>query len=333
MMRSAEIHAQLAGRWRDVLIAVGIDAQYLHKKAGPCPACGGKDRFTFDDRKQKGDSYCRRCGAGDGFQLIMRVMGCDFATARRLAMQAAGLLACEGSARRSITAPAAPAATGPAEPTPLVRSLLRGTCGIDECEQVMAYLAGRQLLPLPQPHPLRAHQSAPYVEDNRIIGYFPALVAPVVDVAEELVSAHVTYIHAGRKLASHKPRKLLSRLTGRTGCAVRLSPLIDGVLGVGEGIETCLAAAKLHGAPVWSALSAALLVRFEPPPNVRRLIIFSDRDTPGLKAAAHLMEQLHGKLSIEMKVPEWPHKDFADSLIILDHMGERHDTTTGTWRG
>jgi putative DNA primase/helicase len=321
-MRSADIHAQLAGRWRYVLIAVGIDALYLRKKAGPCPACGGKDRFTFDDRSQKGDSYCRRCGASDGFQLIMRVMGCDFATARRLVLEVAGLSDRVAPGRRPFTAPTATPATLPAEPTPIVRSLLRGAGAVEECEPVMVYLAGRGLLPLPDLHCLRAHPSVPYYEDARFIGRLQALLAPVVDVDGELVSAHATYVRDGRKLASHDPRKLLSPLTGRAGCAVRLSPLVGDVLGVGEGIETCLAAAKLHGVPVWSALSAPLLARFEPPLCVRRLIIFADRDAAGLKSAVLLMERLQDKLSVEIKVPEAPYNDYSDLLFLPTLAGE-----------
>src|ERR1035441_5386715 len=91
MIRAAEIHAQLAGRWRDVLIGIGIDETFLRKRQGPCPSCGGRDRFTFDDRQQRGNFFCRVCGAGDGFALVMRVARCDFATAMRRVLEASGL--------------------------------------------------------------------------------------------------------------------------------------------------------------------------------------------------------------------------------------------------
>ena len=39
-----------------------------------CPACGGKDRFRFDDKQGDGTFYCNQCGAGNGFQLIMNVL-------------------------------------------------------------------------------------------------------------------------------------------------------------------------------------------------------------------------------------------------------------------
>jgi putative DNA primase/helicase len=40
--------------------------------------CGGKDRFRFDDKEGHGTWICTHCGAGDGFSLLMKVMGIDF---------------------------------------------------------------------------------------------------------------------------------------------------------------------------------------------------------------------------------------------------------------
>ena len=39
------------GRWRTILSEVGIPASALTGKNGPCPICGGKDRFRFDDKE------------------------------------------------------------------------------------------------------------------------------------------------------------------------------------------------------------------------------------------------------------------------------------------
>lgn len=45
----------------------GIDVQW--KKKTPCPACGGRDRFRFDDNGN-GDYFCQHCQGGDGLDLI-----------------------------------------------------------------------------------------------------------------------------------------------------------------------------------------------------------------------------------------------------------------------
>lgn len=44
---------------------------------GPCPICGGKDRFRCDDKQGKGTWFCNQCGAGDGFELIVKSRGID----------------------------------------------------------------------------------------------------------------------------------------------------------------------------------------------------------------------------------------------------------------
>ncbi len=35
------------GHWPDILVRFGIDESYLRNRHGPCPLCGGRDRFTI----------------------------------------------------------------------------------------------------------------------------------------------------------------------------------------------------------------------------------------------------------------------------------------------
>jgi putative DNA primase/helicase len=53
-------------RWREILPRLGVDTQFLTNRHGPCPLCGGKDRFRFDDRDGSGSYICGQCGAGVG---------------------------------------------------------------------------------------------------------------------------------------------------------------------------------------------------------------------------------------------------------------------------
>ena len=63
------------------------------------------------------------------------------------------------------------------------------------------------------------------------------------------------------------------------GSAVRLGPIAeDGVLGVGEGVESVLAASLIHGVPTWACLTAGNLAEFEPPGAVRKIVVFGDND-------------------------------------------------------
>jgi phage/plasmid primase-like uncharacterized protein len=68
-------------RWREILPQLGIDTRFLTNKHGPCPLCGGRDRFRFDDRDGSGSYYCGQCGAGVGIIMLRKKHGWDFKTA------------------------------------------------------------------------------------------------------------------------------------------------------------------------------------------------------------------------------------------------------------
>lgn len=81
-MREKTIDAA-KGRWREILPQLGVARKFLSGRHGPCPICGGKDRFRFDDRTKNGDYYCNQCGSGLGIKLVMKVNDWDFKTAAR----------------------------------------------------------------------------------------------------------------------------------------------------------------------------------------------------------------------------------------------------------
>src|SRR5215469_1616674 len=70
-------------RWREILPRLGIDTRFLTNKHGPCPLCGGKDRYRFDDKNGDGTYFCSQCGAGAGLILLRKKNGWDHATACR----------------------------------------------------------------------------------------------------------------------------------------------------------------------------------------------------------------------------------------------------------
>jgi len=69
------------GRWKDLVFpAFGIQVPAKKNLHGPCPICGGKDRFRCDDKQGKGTWICNQCGAGDGFSLIEKSRNMDYST-------------------------------------------------------------------------------------------------------------------------------------------------------------------------------------------------------------------------------------------------------------
>ena len=66
------------GRWPAILADLGIEPTALRNNHGPCPGCGGRDRFRFDDKDGRGTFICGQGGdpiAGDGFDLLCHTHG------------------------------------------------------------------------------------------------------------------------------------------------------------------------------------------------------------------------------------------------------------------
>ncbi|MEO7863740.1 MAG: primase-helicase zinc-binding domain-containing protein [Nitrospirales bacterium] len=99
ILSATTVREYAQGRWRtDVFPGLGIDVPADPRRHGPCPACGGKDRFFCDDQDGLGSWFCRQCTpqAGDGFALIQNVRSCNFKEALTLV---AGILGLKASAR------------------------------------------------------------------------------------------------------------------------------------------------------------------------------------------------------------------------------------------
>ena len=74
-MKINEITTQAVGKWDYIFQSLGIEVG--NGKHCPCPVCGGKDRFRFDNQNGRGTYICNQCGSGDGLELIKNYCQCD----------------------------------------------------------------------------------------------------------------------------------------------------------------------------------------------------------------------------------------------------------------
>lgn len=71
------------GQWIDRILPQYFDRESLDGRPGPCPKCGGTDRFRMIDAKA-GAVYCNQCfseGNGSGFDAIMWRRNCNLTEA------------------------------------------------------------------------------------------------------------------------------------------------------------------------------------------------------------------------------------------------------------
>jgi putative DNA primase/helicase len=74
----APLHERARGRWKSILPAIGINSKFPVRKNGPCPMCGGKDRWRFTDIDGKGTWFCNNCRGGAGIDLAIKFTGQSF---------------------------------------------------------------------------------------------------------------------------------------------------------------------------------------------------------------------------------------------------------------
>jgi len=104
VLDAATVRRAAQGRWQSILPSLSIDVPNNPRKHAPCPTCGGKDRFRFDDRDGNGGWYCNQCDphAGDGFALVMKAQRLPFREALSIV---AGILGLDPTSQTRIQRP------------------------------------------------------------------------------------------------------------------------------------------------------------------------------------------------------------------------------------
>ena len=134
-----------------------------HEFAGPCPLCGGEDRFiVWPDRPRGGAFLCRKCGAnGDGIAFLMQRDGLSYAEAcAALGIEPKRTTASSFPARRvhARTRPVHLAQVAPVPPAPAVLPckewMASAAAFVDSCQrdletspEALLAVCGRYLTP------------------------------------------------------------------------------------------------------------------------------------------------------------------------------------------
>lgn len=331
-----ELRDEALDRWPELLEAAGIDPSFLRKQHGPCPCCGGKDRFRFDNKGGMGTFFCSFCGAGDGMKLLMLYRNCDFAEGAKFVRDKLGNLPVEAVHRT----PRQQISSTQRDEEHIRASLEKVSFACHRVlpgDAVWRYLKGYRGLDLPEiPKAIKLHPNLGYYEeggDGKMtkVGEFPAMIATVRAPDGRAVSLHRTYLarQGEGKAPVECPKKLMTGF-GLTGGAIRLFPA-GKVLAVAEGIETALAVNCLTGYPVWATVSSTMMQSLVVPEYVEHLLIFADNDVPdqkGRRAGQEAAELLKSRMEKEGRkvgivLPRNPGTDFADVWLERRNMNGR----------
>ena len=303
MQRNREVLTEAEGRWRDILLSLGVDPKFLQNRHGPCPMCAGTDRYRFDDKMQRGNWYCNKCGSGDGVALLMAINHWDF---KQCVKEVERVI---GTARLK---PVRDEKTDE-QKKKAMHDLLAEAKVVTVGDPVWKYLSNRAPGLSMVPRDIRYHPSLWHTEAKR---EFPAMLATLRYADGNGASVHRTYLDGMGGKAPIDPNKKMWPGLPINGSCVRLSG-IEPLVGIAEGIETALAASIVFGFPVWAATNATVLEKWEPPKGIQEVVICGDNDTSyaGQAAAYNLAKRLKTKgFAVSVEIPDPEDTDWADAL-------------------
>lgn len=286
------------GRWPGILTALEVDPKFLTGKHGPCPFCGGEDRFRFDDKGGRGSWICSQCGAGDGFSLLSRLFGWDFKWTANEVDRVVNTITAE-VVKQVQTDDAKVAALG---------KVWQSASDLSMDDAAGRYLNRRLGINTP-PKGLRFHSGMKYSNGK----VYPAMLALMRYPDGKAASIHRTYLtEDGQKAPVDEVRKFMPGLLLKSSSVRLCTP--GPTLGIAEGIETALAASKRFGMPFWAACNATLLESWVPPTGVTRVLIAGDNDQSyrGQAAAFSLAQRLNREgFAVEVLIPRNSGTDWA----------------------
>jgi hypothetical protein len=273
---------------KDEIARRGIKLRGKAERVGPCPVCGGTDRFSINVRKQVFN--CRGSGGGDVIAMVQHLDECDFPTAVRTL---AGIEPSRSAPRSAPVRMAAVRAEAERKEIDQLRDeaqrFMRAMdiwSGAIAIEDTMAahYLRVVRKVEIPAGASgavLRFHPACPF--DNARHPSLVALVRNIItDEPQAIMRTALNSDGTAVKVDGKTVRKALGPIGGG---AVKLTDNaeVTTCLGVGEGVETVLSMRKtpeFGPSPIWALISAGGLAGFPVLAGIECLWIAVDNDRP-----------------------------------------------------
>jgi hypothetical protein len=317
---------------------------------GPCPVCGGHDRFSVNIDTNLFN--CRICAVGgDQIKLVEHVQGLDFrdALAWLVGAEIAALDPQELMRRKEAAAlqaqkRAAYAAKARASAIEAGRRIW-DSARVGPHPMIAAYFARRGLAGAPIPPTIRFLPAHAYKKTLagtvQTLHTGPCMLAAIQNAAGRISAVHQTWIDpeapSGKAAIAFEGTPYPAKLVrgSKKGGAIRLSDIrAADCLVIGEGIETTLSALVADAAPgaaYWAGVDLGNMAgrqvagapglpdltdreAFVPPPGLARLIYIQDGDSDPEKTRA--------KLEAGLRRAQHYHPDLKISIV---HAGDGRD--------
>lgn len=322
--------------WSTILTHMGISDTFLQdsKKCRntPCPACGGTDRYTFDNKSVDKTFFCRSCGGGDGIKLLSLVDNSSFFDALK---KIADYLNNEplSPIRRKKT-------TKEKEYTNAIKTIhtIKKYSSRTPTTKALTYYQARGLFFMRNKRIDAIQYGVMKAYANNLDGLFPVIIGCLSKWQGATKGVAKIYLEP-HQIRSQLPsnyefchKQFFSACHTLSGHAIWFSHIKMRVLHVGEGLETMLAVAKMQKTlSVVACCTASLLGSLELPVNeegkvwIKKLVIWADKDRPdkkgrraGIKAAEKLAARYQHQCQVEIRLPPMKIEEDKKSVDWLD---------------
>ena len=296
------------GRWAAIFTELQVPEELLSGAHGPCPKCGGTDRFRYTNYQNNGDYFCNGCGPGDGFDIIQAVKSCDFKTAAGLVDEVLK------------TNPQQSDVFDEGEDLKKRKRLLNKVWAQARDKAIYtSYLQSRGIrlhaLPPGWDRDIRGHAYL-YMKTGNTGKRVHGMLGLIRNRHGAPISIHRTYIQ-------DKVKKVMPPMETIVGGGIRLGDVMKSkMLVVGEGIETTLSAmARYSTIPGIATISALGMEKLSVPSHIDALLIVADNDKSftGQRAAFSLAYRYRDLSRVTVLMPGESGHDYND--FIRDSSG------------